>query len=89
MHYCSWQDAEREIASAHRGRHIGGPGRPDYMRGKVQGEVKFYSRPIVKRALMEECRKRPIKEIVCTGGFTKSARQYAERYRPCLRLLLQ
>jgi len=76
----AWQSLEKRMAKKHRGHHIGGPGKPDYTRGGVQGEVKQRTRPLTKLEVMEECRKGRT-EIVCNKGFSNQARQYVERYR--------
>ncbi len=81
----SWKRYERRKARAHRGRHVGGPGRPDYVRGKTSGEVKNWSRPMGKTDVMREARKGRT-EIVSKRGFTEGAKKYAKRYRPNLKL---
>ncbi|HDD69138.1 MAG TPA: hypothetical protein ENG61_02125 [Candidatus Korarchaeota archaeon] len=68
------------------GIHIGGPGAPDYVRGEDEGEVKAWSKPMDKTAVMREARKGRT-EIVSKSGFTEEAIKYAERYRPYLRLI--
>ncbi len=80
------QSFEKRTARKHRGRHIGGPEKPDYTRGDIQGEVKQRQRPLTKPEVMEECRKGR-DEIVCSGGFTESAIRYVRRYRPGVKLL--
>ena len=81
----SWRRYERIKARKHRGKHIGGPGRPDYVRGKVMGEVKHRKKPLTKREVMELARK-GIKEIESLSGYTKDAIEYVKRYRPYLKL---
>ena len=81
----SWQKHEKMIAKEHRGRHVGGPGKPDYTRGKVQGEVKLRKRPLTKTEVMAECRKGRT-EIDCNAGFSESAIEYINRYRPNVKL---
>lgn len=76
-----WQTVEREQAQK-RGTHIGGPGKDDYQRdgGKIHGEVKNHKRPMTKSQVQTETRKGR-NEIVNTGGFTQSAKKYANRYK--------
>jgi len=77
---------EKEKAKKHRGKHIGGPGKPDYTRGKVKGEVKAWSRPLSKYDVKREVGKGR-NEIVSKSGFTEGAIKYAQRYCPNLRLI--
>ena len=81
-----WQSFEKRAAGKHRGRHVGGPGKPDYTRGDVQGEAKHRQRPLTKTEMMQECRKGRT-EIVCSAGFSESAREYVKRYRPDVKLI--
>lgn len=75
------------MARKHRGRHAGGgPAKPDYIRGGVEGEVKQRQRPLTKAEVMEECRKGSV-EVICSAGFTESAIEYARRYRPGVKLI--
>jgi hypothetical protein len=76
----SWQRFEKKVAKRHRGKYIGGPGKPDYTRGNIHGEVKQRTTPLTKAQVMEECRKGRT-EIVCPAGFTEQARLYVKRYR--------
>lgn len=73
-----WQSFEKRAARKHRGRHAGGPGKPDYTRGDVQGEAKQRQRPLTQVEVMQECRKGRT-EIVCSAGFTKSAIEYVPK----------
>jgi hypothetical protein len=82
----SWQSFEKTAARKHRGSHVGGPGRPDYTRGDVQGEAKLRRRPLTKTELMKECQKGRT-EIVCPAGFTEEAKKYAQRYRQDVKLI--
>ena len=81
----SWKRYERRRAGKHRGKHVGGPGRPDYVRGSVKGEVKHRKRPLTKREVMRLAKK-GVGEIESLSGYTKSAGDYAGRYRPNLKL---
>ena len=82
----SWQKYEQDVSAGHRGCHVGGPGKPDYTRGEVEGEAKLRGKPLTKTEVMRECRKGR-REIVCNAGFTEPAKEYTKRYRPNVRLL--
>ncbi len=77
---------EKKQAATHRGRHVGGPGKPDYKRGRAKGEVKDWKRTMGKADVMREAQKGRT-EIVSKSGFTQEAKDYAKRYRPDLRLV--
>jgi len=81
-----WRSFEKRTARKHRGRHLGGPGEPDYVRGNTQGEAKQRQKPLTKAEVMAECRKGR-NEIVCNAGFTESAINYVRRYRPSVKLI--
>jgi len=74
----SWQEYERLKARKHRGQHIGGPGKEDYRRGSVKGEVKHWKRPVTKPEVKKIAAK-GTKEITNLCGFTKPAKEYARR----------
>ena len=74
----SWQKYERTKAKKHRGKHIGGPGKEDYRRGSVKGEVKHWKRPVTKPEVRRIATK-GMKEITNLSGFTKPAIDYARR----------
>ena len=76
---------EKRKAKEHRGRHLGGPGEPDYTRGEVAGEVKNWSRPMGKSEVMKEVKKGR-QEITAKSGFTQEAIEYVQRYRPNVKL---
>lgn len=69
---------EKSQAKKHRGKHLGGPGKPDYKRGKTKGEVKNWARP-VHSGVIREAVKKGIKEIVSKSGFTKPAEDVARK----------
>ena len=77
---------EKRKAKERGGKHLGGPGKPDYIRGSEKGEVKAWSRPLTRADVRREARKGRT-EIVSKSGFTRGAIKYAERYRPELRLI--
>ena len=72
---------EKEKAEAHRGKHIGGPGKEDYRRGEVEGEVKNRKTPVTKPELQEMFRKGR-SEVESKSGYTEPAVKYKERYHP-------
>ena len=63
MVYMSWKRYEKETCEQHNGRHIGGPGKPDYTRGSVRGEVKHRQTPVTKPELMS-LRQKGVTEII-------------------------
>lgn len=69
---------EKSQAKKHRGKHLGGPGKPDYKRGKTKGEVKNWARP-VHSGVIRKAIKKGIKEIVSKSGFTKPAEDVARK----------
>lgn len=69
---------EKSQARKYRGKHLGGPGKPDYKRGKTKGEVKNWARP-VHSGVTREAIKKGIKEIVSKSGFTKPAEDIARK----------
>ena len=46
---------EKTQAKKHKGKHLGGPGKPDYQRGEVKAEVKDWKQPVhsgvIKKAI--------------------------------------
>jgi hypothetical protein len=74
----NWQRYERTKAKKHRGKHIGGPGKEDYRRGPVKGEVKHWKRPVTKPEVKRIADK-GITEISNLSGFTEPAKDYARR----------
>ena len=74
----SWQKYERRCSGKHRGRHIGGPGKEDYKRGCVKGEVKHLNRPVTKTETMK-ARQKGVSEICALNGFTEPAKIYAKK----------
>lgn len=74
----NWRKYERHKARKHRGQHVGGPGREDYRRGNVKGEVKHWKRRMTGPEVRKTARK-GIGEISNKGGFTEPAKEYARR----------
>jgi len=73
-----WQRFEKTAARKHRGKHKGGPGKPDYTRGKVKAEVKRWKRP-VDSGIIKELREKGVKEVVSKSGFTGPAEELAKK----------
>ena len=71
---------EKRQAKKHRGKHIGGPGKPDYQRGNIKGEVKNWSRPVHSGEIKKAAEK-GIKEIVSKSGFTNPAKRLAKELK--------
>ena len=69
---------ERRKAKKHRGKHLGGPGKPDYVRGPIIGEVKRRKTPVTGPELVRLV-KRGTDEIDSMGGFTKPAIEAAKK----------
>lgn len=69
---------EKTQAKKHRGKHLGGPGKPDYKRGKIKGEVKNWKQP-VHSGVIKKALKNGVKEIVSKSGFTKPAIELAKK----------
>ncbi len=78
--------AEKRKAKSHHGRHIGGPGKPDYTRGKVKGEVKNRKTKVTKPELKKQIKK-GIKEVDSKAGFTKPAIEYRNKYHRNVKLI--
>ncbi len=70
---------ERQKAKQHRGKHLGGPGQPDYTRGKKKGEVKNWDSRKITKPELEKLIKKGIKEVVSKSGFTQPAIELAKR----------
>lgn len=70
---------EKQKAKKHGAQHVGGPGKPDYIRGKVKGEVKNWKRP-VDSGVIKQAKKKSIKEIDSKSGFTGPAIETAKKY---------
>lgn len=69
---------EKTQAKKHRGRHLGGPGKPDYTRGKKTAEVKHWSQP-VHSGVIKKALQKGIKEIVSNSGFTEPAKELVKK----------
>ena len=69
---------EKRKAKKHRAKHLGGPGRPDYTRGAISGEVKRRKTPVTGPELLRLV-KRGTDEVDSMGGFTKPAIEAAKK----------
>ena len=69
---------EKAQAKKHRGRHIGGPGKPDYKRGETKGEVKNWKQK-VHSGVIKKANRKGVKEIISKSGFTKPAKILAKK----------
>ena len=77
---------EKQKAKAHGGKHVGGPGKEDYRRGKTKGEVKARKTPVTKPELQRIFGK-GISEVESKSGYTKPAKEYKKRYHSDKKLL--
>ena len=73
-----WQQYEKYKARKHRGQHLGGPGNPDYVRGRKKGEVRHRKTPVTKPDLQRAVRK-GIREVDSLSHYTEPALTYAKR----------
>ena len=73
-----WQRFEKSAARRHRGKHEGGPSKPDYTRGRVEAEVKRWKRP-VDSGVIKELAQKGVKEVVSKSGFTGPAEELAKK----------
>jgi len=80
-------DYEKKKAAAHRGKHKGGPGNEDYIRGEKKGEVKDRKTKVTKPELQKLINKKNITEVDSKAGFTKPAIDYRNRYHPKVKLI--
>ena len=71
---------EKAKAKVHRGEHLGGPGKPDYQRGRKKGEVKDWSRP-VHSGIINKAIEKGVKEIEAKSGYTAPAIKIAKKHR--------
>lgn len=78
---------ERRKAREHGGRHIGGPGAPDYQRGDTFGEVKSRASKVTKPELQRLIQNKGITEIDSKAGFTQPAIEYRNRWQSDVRLI--
>jgi len=69
---------EEAQAKKHGGKHLCGPGKPDYQRGKIKGEVKNWTKP-VHGGVIKKAIKNGVREIVSKSGFTKPAIELAKK----------
>jgi len=72
---------EKKKAKSHGARHVGGPGKEDYRRGNVKGEVKNRKTAVTKPEL-QKMFKKGITEVESKSGFTNPAIEYKRKYHP-------
>ena len=70
---------EKQEAKAHRAKHVGGPGKADYIRGSVKGEVKNRKTPVTKPEL-QKMFKKGISEVESKSGYTSPALEFKRKY---------
>ncbi len=71
---------EKAQAKKRGAAHLGGPGRPDYKRGRTKGEVKNWKDP-VHSGVVKKAKKQGVREIASSSGFTKPAIEEARKAR--------
>ena len=71
---------EKQKAKEHGAKHLGGPGKPDYVRGNVIGEVKDRKSPVNKTEL-ERMVERGVRELDSKAGVTDPALIYAKKVK--------
>ena len=76
---------EKIVAKRQKARHIGGPGKEDYRKGKIKGEVKARKTPITKPELQRLILK-DRNRFHSKSGYTQQAIDYQKRYRPNVKL---
>ncbi len=69
---------EKRQATKNKAKHVGGPGKPDYQKGKIKGEVKNWNTP-VHSGEIKKAAKKGVKEIISKSGFTKPAKDLAKK----------
>lgn len=77
---------EKRMAKKHHGKHVGGPGKEDYKRGAVKGEVKATKSKMTKSAIMKSIKEKGISEFASKSGFTNPAIEYCKHYHPEVKL---
>ncbi len=78
---------EKRKAAEHRAHHIGGPGNPDYQRGKVFGEVKCRQTKVTKPELQRLVKQKSVREVDSKAGFTRPAVEYRNTWRSDVKLI--
>ena len=69
---------EKQKAKEHGAKHLGGPGKPDYVRGNVIGEVKDRKSPVTKPEIQRMYEK-GVRELDSKSGVTKPALEFAKQ----------
>ena len=76
---------EKKVAKRQKARHVGGPGKEDYKKGKIRGEVKDRKTPITKPELQRLIHKGR-NQFNSKSGYTHQAIDYRDHYRPKIKL---
>jgi len=69
---------EKRQATKIRGKHKGGPNKPDIVKGKTKIEVKNWKDPVHSGVIKDAARKK-ITKIISKSGFTKPAKELAKK----------
>lgn len=69
---------EKRQATKTKSKHIGGPGKPDLVKGKEKTEVKNWSKPVDSGVIKKAAQKK-IKTVIAKSGFTKPAEELAKK----------
>lgn len=77
---------ESRKAKEHGAKHVGGPGKPDFVRGNIVGEVKDRKSPVTKPELQSLISDKGVNYVDSKGGFTQPAIEYRDRYHPEVKL---
>ncbi|WP_148266670.1 hypothetical protein [Methanocella arvoryzae] len=78
---------EKAKSRQHGAKHVGGPGKHDYERGRVKGEVKCRSSKVTKPELIRSIKEKGIREFDSKAGFTQPAIDHANKYYPDVKLI--
>ena len=71
---------EKQKAKDHNATHIGGPGKPDAIKGSQKIEVKNWQKPVPKPEVVNAKRK-GVSKFISKSGFTQPALEYGKRRR--------
>lgn len=73
--------AEKIVAQKVGGRRVGGPGKPDVVKGRARIEVKYRANPVTKPELKKCREKHRDTQVYSTSGYTKPALEYGKKER--------
>jgi hypothetical protein len=72
---------EKRVAKQHHAKHLGGPGRADYIRGKTKGEVKNTKKKVTFSVIECCIKKHGSNEFVSKNGYgPRTAGAVREKY---------